>query len=59
SARSLSTPMWHIESTTILNGIANREYAVLPPSNNNAAMPLEATFNTISPFERKAADMVL
>ncbi|GJS71682.1 hypothetical protein Tco_0704523 [Tanacetum coccineum] len=36
--------MWHIESSTTFIGIANRECVVLPPSNNNAAMPLEATF---------------
>nr|GFB18976.1 hypothetical protein [Tanacetum cinerariifolium] len=59
SARSLSAAVWHIESSTMLIGIAKHECAVLSPSNNNAAMPLEATFNTISPLERNAADIVL
>nr|GFD44032.1 hypothetical protein [Tanacetum cinerariifolium] len=52
SARSLSAAMWHIKSSSTLIGIAKRECAVLSPSNKNAAMPLEATFNTISPLER-------
>ena len=35
------------------------EYAVLPPSNNNAAIPLGAIFRTIRPLDRMADESAL
>nr|GEW00578.1 hypothetical protein [Tanacetum cinerariifolium] len=59
SASSLSAGMWHIESSSILNGIANLECAIQPPSNKRVAIPLDATFNTISPCDRNTTDIIL
>jgi len=48
-----------VEHSSTTNGIQNLECAVLPPGISNAAIPLEATVNTISPLERNADDNAL
>jgi hypothetical protein len=39
--------MLHVEFSNVGTGILNLELAVLPPGNNNDAMPLDATVKTI------------
>lgn len=46
--------MRHVESSSMDRGRPNLECAVLPPGMSNAAIPLDATVNTMSPFERNA-----
>ncbi|KAF8098093.1 hypothetical protein N665_0274s0001 [Sinapis alba] len=38
--------------------IITEALVVLPPGNNNEAIPLDATFSTISPLSRIAADRI-
>src|SRR2546421_11741519 len=49
----------HVEVSLISNGILNLECAVLPPSNNNAAIPDDATAKAISPSFLTLAKSVL
>lgn len=42
--------MLHVDSSLISNEKQTVEWVVLPPSNNNEAIPLEATLRTIIPF---------
>ncbi|KAH1206143.1 hypothetical protein GmHk_16G046672 [Glycine max] len=44
----------NVEFSNVGTKITNFECVVLPFDNNNEAMPLEATVNTISPFEHNA-----
>ena len=46
----------HIDSSVICKGMLNWEWEVLPPGSNNDAMPLDATFSTISPRALIVAD---
>ena len=56
SARGLPYLMLQVESSFEFNGIANLEWAVLPSSRRWDIIPLDATFNTISPFDLKAVE---
>lgn len=49
AARSLSGDMEQNESSVTLIGMENPEWAVLPQVRRRAAIPLDATFITISP----------
>ena len=49
----------HIENSSIFNGILNQECAVLPPLNNKAAIPEDATAIAISPCNLILANKVL
>ncbi|KAK2456381.1 ATP-dependent DNA helicase pif1 [Trifolium repens] len=59
SAEGSLGPISHVEYSSILIGMENREWAVLPPGISKAAMPLDATVRTISPFDRNAVDNAL
>ncbi|RID45892.1 hypothetical protein BRARA_I02586 [Brassica rapa] len=56
SAASVPGVRLHRENSSGLIGIPNLECAVLPPCNRSEAIPLEATFKTISPLDLIAAD---
>jgi hypothetical protein len=49
----------HVENSSIFNGILNQECAVLPPSNNKAAIPEDATAIAILPCNLMLANKVL
>ena len=48
-----------MDDSLTINGILNLGCAVLLPSNNNDAIPLEATFSTMSPLEDNLANSVI
>lgn len=50
--------MIQVENSFVCKGMQNLEWAILPPSRNKEAIPLEATFRTISPSEQRVADNV-
>ena len=50
--------MEHIDSSDIGIGILKRECAVRPPSNNSAAIPLDATARAIFPTDRTVDNTV-
>jgi hypothetical protein len=54
-ARSPCLGIVHLEDGSISKGILNRECAVLPPSNNVAAVPDEVVAKTMSPLLHKTA----
>ncbi|KAL7137638.1 hypothetical protein ABFS83_10G107100 [Erythranthe nasuta] len=58
SACGLYCLMIHVELSCTIIGSLNLECAVLPPGSRSNAIPLEATFITISPFERISANKV-
>ena len=57
-ARGLPCLMLHKESSFMVKGILNLECAVLPLANKSAAIPLEATFKTITPLDLIEHDIV-
>ena len=54
SIKGLLGTMVHVENSSTFRGIQNLECDVLPLGISNAAIPLEATVKTITPFERNA-----
>jgi hypothetical protein len=50
NAKSLFGLIEQVECSSTFKGIQNLECAVLPPGSNNDAIPLDATFKTISPL---------
>ena len=48
--------MAQVESSSMFIGIVNPECAVLLPGSNSDAIPLDATFSTMPPDDRTAAD---
>ena len=58
-ANLLFLEILHVENSSSLNGILNRECAVLPPLIKSAAIPEEATANAISPHNLTFASIVL
>lgn len=58
SASGVPCLMLQVESSLTEMGITNLECAVLPLGSSNQAIPLDATFKTISPLDFKAADIV-
>ncbi|KAF8100020.1 hypothetical protein N665_0233s0022 [Sinapis alba] len=50
-AESVPSGKLHRDYSLELIGIPNLECAVLPPCNKSEAIPLEETFNTISPLD--------
>ncbi|RZB52783.1 hypothetical protein D0Y65_049019, partial [Glycine soja] len=59
STNSLSCPILQVEFCKAGTSIANLECAILPPSSNKKAIPLDATIKTICPFERNVEDSVI
>ncbi|KAL5162109.1 hypothetical protein HKD37_07G019280 [Glycine soja] len=53
-AKSLPWCMLHVELAVAGTGMTNFECTVLPPDSKREAIPLEATINTMSPFDRIA-----
>ncbi|KAH9554127.1 hypothetical protein CY35_08G048000 [Sphagnum magellanicum] len=53
SATFICCVMLQVDSSCRSIGILNLEWAVLPPRNNNDAIPNEATANTILPCLRR------
>ncbi|KAG4906819.1 hypothetical protein JHK82_055471 [Glycine max] len=62
-SNALKQNLWAIGASSHIislarTAIANLESAVLPPSSNKVAIPLDATVKIIFPFKRNAKDNV-
>lgn len=58
-ARSNFFSMLQIDSSKHGTGILNLECVTVPLSNNRLVIPLDATFQTISCFERKVGESII